>query len=78
LLGTIEQITPLENNQVLVINKVLLYAIRLFEYKDQQLTELARYAKNKVGYATLADAQAKVERVMVELNQTAQIETPPK
>jgi len=81
--GTIEQIIPLESNpnQVLVINKVLIYAVRLFEYKDNKLVELKRYAKNKVGYVTLEDALAKVERIKAETNESqivACLEIPPK
>ncbi|CAI2164595.1 19006_t:CDS:2 [Funneliformis geosporum] len=57
------------NNQALVINKVFLYALRLFEYKDNKLTELERYAKNKVGYPTLEN-----KNQVIELADTAGIE----
>ena len=64
--GTIEKIVPLENNQALVINKVILYAVRLFEYDPQtgKLTELKRYVKNKVGYSSLESALEKVRRII--------------
>ena len=62
---------------MLVINKVILYAIRLFEYNPEtkQLTELKRYAKNKLGYATFEDALAKVNRLLNNESDTDSLQT---
>ncbi|CAI2189204.1 20092_t:CDS:2 [Funneliformis geosporum] len=59
--STASLISSTKNNQVLVINKVVLYAVRLFEYKDKKLIELKRYAKNKIGYPTLENKDQVVE-----------------
>jgi hypothetical protein len=62
------KIIPLEDerDKVLVINKVALYAIRLFEYNFQtnKLIELKRFAKNKIGFPTLESASEKVSEVI--------------
>lgn len=83
--GTIEKIIPFpkNKNRVIVINKVLVYAVRLLEYdpQTQKLTELKRFAKNKVGYATLEKALKKVNKILeseknVEEKLIPQIEIP--
>jgi len=45
---------------------VVLYAVRLFEYNPQEdkLTELKKYAKNKLGYATLENALEKAKKII--------------
>ncbi|CAI2164805.1 1564_t:CDS:2 [Funneliformis geosporum] len=61
--GSTSPLPQTKNNQILVINKVIIYAIRLLEYKDNKLIERKRYAKNKLGFSTLEDALAKAERI---------------
>lgn len=64
--GTIVRVIPLADypNHVLVINKIVIYAVRLFKYDDGKLTELQRFAKSKVGYPTLETALDKVQRLL--------------
>lgn len=91
--GTIKKIIPFttKENQVLVINKVVLYAVRLLEYNPamEEVTELKKFPNDTKfsGYSTLKRALQKAHKILEkeenasELEQTDttyQIEIPPK
>lgn len=76
--GTIEKIIPFpeQENKVIIINKVLAYAVRLLKYNPQgDKLEIQRFAKGKLGYPTLESALRKAQRILESEKNKTELES---